>query len=72
MRNGNDALNGISSYALKTVVLLMMKEQLYIEWKEANMSTLFLQVSSWGGFNLSWGRNKCYPSAKGGIGLNPG
>ena len=57
MRNGNDpTMDGISSYALKTVVLLMMKEQPYIEWKEADMSTLFLQVSSLGGFSLSWSR----------------
>jgi hypothetical protein len=44
MRNGNSTMNGLSSYSLKTVVMLMLRDRKDLEWKEKNMSDLFLEV----------------------------
>ena len=43
-RDANDPMNGISSYALKTVVMNMIAEQPSKDWKPSQKAELFLEV----------------------------
>jgi hypothetical protein len=43
MRDGNESMNGLTSYCLKTVVMHLMADMSH-SWEECNSSILFLKV----------------------------
>ena len=43
-RDCNPELQGLSSYALKTLVMLMIRRDPVFEWKEANLPNIFLKT----------------------------
>ena len=40
----NQAVKGISSYALKNLVMLMIRDRPKLQWTESNLPELFLEV----------------------------